>query len=272
MVPIPHGIPISHYVPAPLVPYGPALLALAASMAAAWFGRAKGQAWRRTAMSLACLLGWAALEPVARLRGVALSPSVGAGMLIVPAAALAVIEALRVWRGGRNERWFSVAAALVTGWWLGRVAAGPGEFWRVCFVVTALVWVVAWAVRGQTMRGAAVALALWGGAVVAGFPIGWVVASAVLAAVWAGLLALGAEAAVPSALVAAAVAGADLARGRIPRGHVDAADLVCLLALAAPFLAAAAEKRLATRWRMLAPALGAAGAVALGWGLRRAVF
>ena len=224
-------------------------------------------------MSLACLLGWAALEPVARLRGVALSPSSRGGHAD-PAggSALTVIEAMRVWRGGRNERWLSVAAALVTGWWLARAAAGPGEFWRVGLLIAALVWVVAWTVREQAMRGLAVALALWGGAVVAGFATGWVVASAVLAAVAAGVLALGAEAAVPSALIAATVAGADLARGRLPRGRFDAADLVCLLALAAPFLAAFAEKRLSKQWRMLAPALGAAGAVALGWGVRRAVF
>ncbi len=267
MVPIPHGVPAS------LVPYGPALLALAASLAAAWACRAKGrQAWRRFAVSLACLLGWAALEPVTRLREIALSPVIGPGMLLVPAAAVAAIEVIRVWRGGRNERWLSVGAALVTGWWLARVAAAPGEFWRVGVVVAVLVGGVAWAVRGQTMRGAALALALWGGAVVAGFPLGWVVASAVLAAAWAGLLVLRAEAAVPSALVAATVAGADLARGRLARGHIDAADLVCLLALGAPVLAAAAEARLAKRWRMLAPALGAAGAVAVGWGLRRAVF
>ncbi len=223
-------------------------------------------------MSLACLVGWAALEPLTRLRGVALSPSAGPGLLIVPAVALVVIEAIRLWRAGRNERWLSVLAALVAGWWLGRVAALPAEFWRVSIVTAVLVGVVAWVVRGQAMRATAVALALWGGAVVAGFPLGWVVASAVLAAVAAGVVAFGAEAAVPSALIAATVAGADLARGRLPRGHLDAADLVCLLALAAPFLAAAAEVRLGKRWRLLAPALGAACVVALGWGVRRAVF
>ncbi len=266
-------VPIPHVAPAWLAFFGPALLALAVSLAAHWLCRAKGrQRWRRTAMSLACLLGWAALEPVARLRGAALSPSVGPGMLIVPAAAVVIIEAIRVWRGGRNERLLSVAAALVTGWWLARVAAGPGEFWRVCVVVAVLAGVSAWVVRGQTMRGAAAALALCGGSVVAGLPVGWQGAAAVLAGAWAVLFLLGAEAAVPSAIMAAALGGADLARGRIPRGHVDAADVVCLLALAAPFMAAALEARLAKRWRRLAPALGAAGAVALGWGLKRAAF
>ena len=264
---------ILHGVPTSLVSYGPALLAFTASFATGWLFRAKGrQVWRRTAMALACLLGWAALEPLTRLRLVALSPSIGPGMLVVPAAALVAIEAIRVWRAGHNERWLSVAAALVTGWWLGRVAALPAEFWRVCIVVAMLVWVVAWVVRGQAMRAAAVALALWGGAVVAGFPLGWIVASAVLAVVAAGVLALGVEAAVPSALIAASVAGADLARGRLPRGHLDAADLVCLLTLIAPFLAASAEGRLGKRWHLLAPVLGAACVVAVGWAIRRAVF
>lgn len=267
MVPIPHGVPAS------LVPYGPALLALAASLVFGWLCRAKGrQAWRRPVMSLACLLGWAALEPLTRLRAAAFSPPTGPAMLIVPGVALVLIEAVRVWRGGRNDRWLSVAAALVTGWWLARVSAPPAEFWRDCIVVAALVWVVAWAVRGQATRGAAIGLALWGGVVVAGLPTGWGVAAAVLAWVAGGLLAFGTEAAVPSALIAATVASVDLARGRLPRGHVDAVDVVCLLALAAPFLAAAAEARLGKRWRLLAPALGAAGAVVVGWGVRRAVF
>lgn len=265
-------VPTLHSVPMPLGPYGPALLASIASLAAAWFCRAKGrQAWRRTAVSLACLLGWAALEPLTRLRGVALAPSSGPALLIVPAAALVAIEAIRVWRGGRNDRWLSVAAALFTGWWLARAAAPAGEFWRVCAVVAALVGVVAWALRGQAMRGAATALALWGGALAAGLPTGWTVASAVLAAVAVAVFALGAEAAIPSALIAGALAGTDLARGRLSRGHIDAIDLVCGLALTAPFLAAAAERRLGIRWRMLAPVLGAAGAVAVGWGLRRAM-
>ena len=265
-------VPIPHFVPASLAPYGPALLALVAALAAAWSCRAKGgQAWRRTAVSLACLLGWASIEPLARLRGIALSRTIGPGMLIVPAAAVMGIEALRVWRAGRNERWLSTAAALITGWWLARAAAGPGEFWRVAIVVALLVWLVAWVVRGQAMRGVALGLALWGGALVAGFPMGWVVASAVLAAVTVGVAALGAEAAVPSALMAATVAGADLARGSLPRGRLDGADLVCLLAVAAPVLAALAEGRLGKKWRLLAPALGAAVAVALGWGLRRVV-
>lgn len=266
-------VPILHGVPTLLVPYGPALLALVASLAAGWVCRGKGrQAWRRTAVSLACLLGWAALEPVTRLRGVALSPSTGPGLLLVPAAALVAIEAIRVWRGGRNERWLSVAAALVTGWWLARAAAPPDEFWRAGFVIAGLVWVIAWAVCGQAMRGEAVALALWGGALVAGFPLGWAVASAVLAAAGIGVFALGAEAALPSALLAATVAGADLARGKLSRGHVDAADIVCVLAVAAPFLAAAAERRLGAKWRLLAPVLGAVATVIIGWMLRRAIF
>lgn len=263
--------PIPHSLPTILVAYGPALLALAGSSAAAWACRAKGRRpWLRTAAALACLLGWAALEPVARWRS-ALSPAVGPAMLLVPAAAAAALEAVRAWRGGSNDRLISVAAAGVVGWWLARVAASAGEFWRVWIITAALVWFVSWAVRQQAMRGLALALALWGGAVVAGFPAGWVVAAAVLAAAWAGLLALGAEAAVPSALVVAMLAGAELARGRPSRGHIDAADLVCLLALTAPFLAGAAHARLGKRWGVLAPALGAAGAVLLAWGIRRAV-
>ncbi|MDT7950342.1 MAG: hypothetical protein RQ966_02455 [Acetobacteraceae bacterium] len=267
MLPIPHG------VPAPLVPYAPALLVLVAALAGGWFCRGKRhRAWLRVAMALAGLLGWAAITPFGRLRGAALSPSFGPDMLIVPAALVVGIEALLVWRGGRHERWAAVASALGVGWWLARVGAGPGEFWRVWVVVAMLAGSVAFVVRRDTRRGAALALALWGGAYVAGWPASWVAAAAVLAAPWLALLVLRAEAAMPTALVAATLASADLARGRLPRGHFGAADLVCLLALAAPFVAGWAETRLGRRWAGVAPALGAAGVVAAGWGLRRALF
>lgn len=266
MPPIPDSLSLT------LMLYWPALVALAAAAGIGWLCRYKGrQGWVRAGMSLACLAGWAALEPVSRWHGAALSPGLGAGMLLVPAAGVAAIEALLVWRAGRNARWLGFAAAAFVGWWLARIAAVPGEFWRVWIVAGLLVAVVAWVVRQQPMRGLALALALWGGMLVIGFPAGWVVAAAVLAAAWTGLLAVRAAAAVPSALAAAVLAGADLARGRATRGHLDGADLVCLLALVAPLLAAAVQSRLGKRAAVLAPILGAAMVVALAWGVRRIV-
>lgn len=277
--------------------YWPALLALVVAAAIGWASRGKSApkgahkgaqkgiqkgaqkgflkwgrtGWRRTGASLACLAGWAALEPVAGWRGAALSPGFGAGMLLVPAAGVAAIEALQVWRAGRNERWLGFAATALVGWWLARSAAVAGEFWRVWIVIGLLVAVVAWVVRQQPMRGVALSLALWGGMLVVGFPIGWLLTAAVLAAASAGLLASGSVAAIPSALVAAVLAGADLARGRATRGHLDGADFVCLLALAAPLVAALVQPRLGKRVAILAPLVGAAVAVALAWGLRRVV-
>ena len=276
--------------------YWPALLALVVAAAIGWASRGKSAPkgapkggpkgaqkgiqkgaqkgflkWGRTGASLACLAGWAALEPVAGWRGAALSPGFGAGMLLVPAAGVAAIEALQVWRAGRNERWLGFAATALVGWWLARSAAVAGEFWRVWIVIGLLVAVVAWVVRQQPMRGVALSLALWGGMLVVGFPIGWLLTAAVLAAASAGLLASGSAAAIPSALVAAVLAGADLARGRSTRGHLDGADIVCLLALVAPLVAALVQPRLGKRVAILAPLVGAAVAVALAWGLRRVV-
>ncbi|MGI4798947.1 MAG: hypothetical protein ACRYF2_14090 [Janthinobacterium lividum] len=276
--------------------YWPALLALVVAAAIGWASRGKSAPkgapkggpkgaqkgiqkgaqkgflkWGRTGASLACLAGWAALEPVAGWRGAALSPGFGAGMLLVPAAGVAAIEALQVWRAGRNERWLGFAATALVGWWLARSAAVAGEFWRVWIVIGLLVAVVAWVVRQQSMRGMALSLALWGGMLVVGFPVGWLLTAAVLAAASAGLLASGSAAAIPSALVAAVLAGADLARGRATRGHLDGADIVCLLALAAPLVAALVQPRLSKRVAILAPFVGAAVAVALAWGLRRVV-
>lgn len=281
--------------------YWPALLALVVAAATGWASRGKSApkgapkggpkgaqkgiqkgaqkgflkwgrtGWGRTGASLACLAGWAALEPVAGWRGTALSPGFGAGMLLVPAAGVAAIEALQVWRAGRNERWLGFAATALVGWWLARSAAVAGEFWRVWIVVGLLVAVVAWVVRQQPMRGVALSLALWGGMLVVGFPIGWLLTAAVLAAASAGLLVSGSAAAIPSALVAAVLAGADLARGRATRGHLDGADIVCLLALVAPLVAALVQPRLGKRVAILAPLVGAAVAVALAWGLRHVV-
>lgn len=277
---------------ATMLPYWPALLTLCVASAVGWASRKKTapkQAqrgvqkgvqknaqrgfvkWGRTGAALACLAGWAALEPVAGWRGAALWPGFGAGMLLVPAAGVAAIEALQAWRAGRNERWLGFAATALVGWWLARVAAVPGEFWRVWIVVGLLVAVVAWVLRQQPMRGLALSLALWGGMLVAGFPTGWVLTAAVLAAASTGLVATGSAAAIPSALVSAVLAGADLARGRATRGHLDAADFVCLLALAAPLVAALVQPRLGKRAAVLAPLAGAAVAVSLAWGLRRVV-
>ena len=266
----------------------PALLAFGVAAAVGWATRVKSapkaarkgvqkgaqkaaSKWGRAGASLACLAGWAALVPVTGWRGAVLVPGLGAGMLLIPALGVATIEALLVWRAGRNERWLGFAATALVGWWLARTAAVPGDFWRVWIVTGLLVAAVAWIVRQQATRGLALALALWGGMLVVGFPIGWVSIAAVLAAVWAGLVATGGGAAVPSALVAAVLAGADLARGRAARGHVDGADLVCLLALAAPVVAALVQPRFGKRVAVLAPLAGAAVAVALAWGLRRVV-
>lgn len=252
--------------------YQSALLALAVSLAVSAFGRQKKrQGWVVSGLSLACLLGWAALEPLGRLRVAALMPSIGPAMLIVPAAGVLAVELVRRWRGGRNDRWLSVIAAGGVGWWLARVTAGPAEVWRVGIITAALVGLIAWSVRRQPGRSLALALAVCGGLVVTGFPGPWIVAAAVLVAACAGPLALRVPAVLPSAIVAALVAGADLARGRLARGHVNTTDIACLFAVAAPLLVGIIEKRLGKRWILLAPVLAAAVVVVLAWGARRFV-
>ena len=252
--------------------YGPAVWALIVVLALSALARTKQrQGWWRPGLSLACLVGWAALEPLGRLRAAALTPPVGPAMLIVAALGVVVVEGIRRWRAGRNDRLLSVVAAGWVGWWVARVAAGPAEFWRVGIITAGLSGVVAIIVRQEPGRALALVVALWGGLVVSGVAVPWCVAMAVLAVAGAGAWAAGVPAAVPSALFAAGIAGVELANGRLARGHLGAVDYVCLLALAASVLTGLLAPRLGKKRRGLAPILAAAGSVAASWAVHRLV-
>jgi len=73
----------------------------------------------------------------------------------------------------------------------------------------------------------------------------------------------------PAAVVAAVVAGADLAAGRLVRGGLNAVDLACLAACGAPWAAhlvtARLGKRLGRAGPLVAAVAGAAVAVGCAW-------
>ncbi len=259
-------------IPFVLQAYLPALLALAVAAASVALCRGKTRAaWGRVGLAVAAAVGWAALQQPGRLWGVALAPSLAPSLLLVPAAGIAAVEALRVWRRGRNDRWLSVLAAFSVGGWLARNTAGPDEWWRVAIVAAVLAGLVAAVVRGQAGRALAIPLALWGGLEATGLGAGWAPAAAVAAACCAAPLVVRGAALLPSATLAALIAALDLSRGRLARGRFDAVDLVCLLALVAPLLIGLIEPRLPKKARLMAPVFAAAIVAGVAWGLRRTV-
>lgn len=269
--------PIPHSVAVLLPAYAAPLLALAVALALSLACRGKSRgAWLPSAAALSALAGWALLQPAANLVQAGLAPRSGTAVLLAPAAACVLGAGLAAWRGGKLGRWMPVMLAVFAGWWLARASAGRDEFWRVWLAVALLAAALSRGIAGQPARGLACALALWGGLVLVAAPPVWTAAALVAAFAWAGLLAAGSGGALPSAAMAALIAGADLAAGRLVRGRLDAADVVCLLAVVAPFLARAAEARIGKRGGRFGPALasvaGAAAAVAAMWLLRRAVF
>ena len=269
--------PIPHSVAALLSAYAAPLLALAVALAGSLFCRTKARAaWLPATAALAALAGWALLLPASRLVRAGLTPNAGPAVLLAPAAACVVGAGLVAWRGGRLGRWAPALLAVFAGWWLARASAGRTEFWRVWFAVVLVAAALSRVIAGQPARGLACALALWGGLVLASAPTVWIAAALVAVFVWAGLLLSGSGGALPSAVLAALIGGADLAAGRLVRARLDGVDLACLLAIAAPLLAGAAEARIGRRWGRFGPVLasvaGASAAVAAMWLLQRALF
>jgi hypothetical protein len=269
--------PIPHSVAALLSAYAAPLLALAVAITGSLLCGAKTRgAWLPANAALAALAGWALLLPASSLVRAGLAPRARPEALLAPAAACVIGAALVAWRGGKLGRWMPVLLAVFAGWWLARASAGRTEFWRVWVAVALLAAALSRAIAGQPVRGLACALALWGGLVLAGTAPVWIAAALVAVFVWVGLLLSRSGAALPSAVMAALIGGADLAGGRLVRGRLDATDLACLLAVAAPLIAGAAEARIGKRWGRAGPVLasvaGAAVAVALTWLVRRAVF
>ncbi len=255
--------------------YLSAFLALAVALAGGLLCRGKSKSGVLPAIgAAACLAGWAALVPFASLPREAWSPRAGPELLLLPAvgAVLAVLAAARL--GGRLERWGPALLAILAGWWIASSPVARPEFWRVWFFTGLLAWLLSRLIAGQSGRGLASGLALWGGSVLAGAPAGWAGAALVLAAAWAGLLPAEAGA-VPSALVAATIAGADLASGRLLHGGLDLTDCVCLGACVAPMLtqpiANRFGKRLGGAVNLLAAAVAAVLTVAFAWILYRAL-
>ena len=224
--------------------YLSALVALAIALAGGLLCRDKSrQALLAGIGAAACLAGWAVLLPISGLLRAAWSPRNGPELLLLPAAA-SVLAGLAAGRlRGRLQRWAPALLAIFTAWWLATSPLARPEFWRVWFVAAFLTWPLSRAIAGQAARGLASGLALWGGLVLAGSPSSWIGGALVYAASWAGLLPAGAGA-IPSALAAATIAGADLAAGRLVRGGLDFADYVCLGATAAPALTGPIATRL----------------------------
>lgn len=266
--------PIPHNMAALLSAYAASLAALTVALAGSLACRAKTRnAWLPANAALAALAGWALLLPASSLMRAGLAPRTGPAVLLAPAAASVIGAGLVAWRGGKLGRWMPVLLAVFAGWWLALASAGRTEFWRVWFAVALAAVALSRAIAGQPARGLACALALWGGLELASAPPAWVAAALVAVFAWAGLLLSGSGAALPSAVMAALIGGADLAGGRLVRGRLDGTDLACLVAIAAPLLAGVAETRIGKRWGRFGPVLvsvaGAAVAVAAMWLLRR---
>lgn len=253
---------IPHSIGPKLLAYSGPVLALALALAGALLCRAKTRRdWLPAVGAMAALAGWA-LAARAALHGV-FAPRTGPEVLLLPAAAGTVGLALAVWWPGRLARWLPGLLALFTGWWLAHAGAGRTDFWRVWVGVAALAWVLARAVAGQGARGLASTLALWGGLGLVNAPAGWIAAALVGAGTYAGLLAAGPGAALPSALLAALVAGGELGSGRLLRAGLVGPDLACLGAVAAPLLAGGMTARIGKRFGRGGPLVAAAAAAAL---------
>ena len=211
--------PIPHNMAALLSAYAASLAALTVALAGSLACRAKTRnAWLPANAALAALAGWALLLPASSLMRAGLAPRTGPAVLLAPAAASVIGAGLVAWRGGKLGRWMPVLLAVFAGWWLALASAGRTEFWRVWFAVALAAVALSRAIAGQPARGLACALALWGGLELASAPPAWVAAALVAVFAWAGLLLSGSGAALPSAVMAALIGGADLAGGRLVRG------------------------------------------------------
>lgn len=235
---------------------------------------ARGKAWVEVAGGLGVLAGWVLLLPLPPVTRVIWAPHRGVEMLVGPAVACVAGVALIACRGGRQARLISVLLAAFAGWWVARIGVGTADFWRVWLAISGLTWVVGRITAVRADRFLVLALALWGGLAVAGVGAAWLMAAVVVAAAAAGLVASGTKTALPAASVAALLGAADLTRGRLLRGRLDAVDLACLAALVAPLVSAALAGRLGRLSDRLAPVLagivGAAATVAAVWIARRA--
>lgn len=254
--------------------YGGPLAALLITLAVPLAVR--GKAWADAAAPAALFVGWALLLRASQLPRAIWAPSHGVETLLAPALACLAGVALLAWRGGRQARLIASGLAVFAGWWVARESVGRPDFWRVWFGIGVLAYVVSRIMQGRADRALVLTLALLGCVAVAGTGSAWLLAAAVAAAAAAGLGAAGLSAALPAAAVAALIGASELAGGRLLRGRVGLIDLACLAALASPFIADLAERRLKRLppqvSAVLSRAIGVGAAVAMTWVLRRAMF
>jgi len=246
--------------------YAPPLTALGAALALGLVGKAGLRPLLAAAGAGGALAGWAALLPIAAALRAVLAPRAMADFLLLPAAVAALAGLASPWLRGWAERWLPVALAVLAGWWLAGSTPARPEFWRVWLAVGAAAWLLARPVGNYAAGGRALAaaVALWGGLLVAGAPAVWIAAALVAVAAAAGAWCLGA--ALPPMLVATVAAAADLGVGRLVRAGLNAADLACLTAIGAAWLAPLVEARLGRRLGGAGPAAAALSAAALATG------
>ncbi|MBV8911435.1 MAG: hypothetical protein JOZ05_00180 [Acetobacteraceae bacterium] len=257
-------LPIPRSLTSGVLAYAGPLLAAALALAGALVCRPKARRALLPAVGAgAALAGWAAMLPRGTVLQAASGPRNGPELLLLPATAAVGLSLLALW--WFRERAAAALAVAVSAWWVAGSPAARAEFWRVWAATAALGWVLSKAVGAQPFRGLAAPLALCGGLGLAGASVGWTEAALVAAAGWAGLMPAGAGAVIPAGLMSGLVVGADLAAGRLVRGRIDAADLTCAIACAAPFLAGAIAAR-TKRLGAAGPALAgiAAGLVGAG--------
>lgn len=250
-----------------LASHAAALAALAVTLAGSLL-LGRRPAWLPAAAALALALGWFWLAGFAS-RGL-WTPHRIPDLLLAPALASALVAAAVA--SGRHRRLLLVADAVFAGWWIARAGVGTADFWRAWLAVALLAWAVGRIVAGEAARGLALALALWGGLSITGAGS----AALVAAAAWVGLCVAGKGAVVPAAAMAALIGAADIAGGRLLRGRLDATDLACLFALAAPAIADALLRRTGRAgnrfFAVMASVLAAAILTGLVWIVARAAF
>jgi hypothetical protein len=251
--------------------YAPPLTAFAVALALGLIGKMGARPLLGAAGSGGALAGWAALLPLAAALRAVLAPRAMADFLLLPAAAAVLAGLASPWLRGRAERWLPTGLAVLAGWWLAGSAPGRPEFWRVWLAIGVAAWLLVRAVGRRAAGGQmlAAALALWGGLLLAGAPPVWIAAALVAVAAAAAAWCL--NAALPPVLVATVVAAADLGTGRLVRAGLNAADLACLLAIGAAWLAPSmqmrfGQTRFGRRLGRASPAAAALGAAALASG------
>ena len=246
-------------LPGWLHPYLPALLALAVALAGAVACRGKrALVWAPALGAAGALAGWAALAPVSP--AALLAPRALPEFLLLPAAAALLGGLAAPYLPGPLMRWMPVVVAALSGWWLAGSPAGKAEFWRVWAAVGVLAWLLFRGMAGQASRSLAAGLALFGGLAAVGAPPVWSAAALVAAAAAGGLLAAGP--AMPAAVMAAVVAGADLGAGRLVRFGLNPVDIACIAACGAPVVAHALQARVGKRWGRAGPVAAALAAAA----------